>query len=421
MPPSQLDISSHSSQSTMLRDWSFNLGNIQVSGLSTLSYIFDFLFYTIILVLSATLGHDLPPRYHEFLIYDLSIKYTYISNTTVPLWLLAVISGGIPFAQFLMFALFTRNRSIERRLWDFFAGILCLLGALATQLWAVVLLKNFTGLPRPDMIHRCQPMFFDSDDGGDDDDDEHYFYQNNIIDFTQLSTVAICSQPDWNLIMEGFRSFPSGHASTVFCGMVITSLNMAAHLQTFDYRNNSFKVFLTMAPLFCAAFVASTRVSDNRHYLQDVIAGSLLGGFVGFAFYHQYHPSVFNLRNHGRAFPPRRFGVDGFRLQDGGFWTFNNDNDPNGGEMENNEINANSGVNLEEANGGVNVNGGVNANGGVNSNGGNDERYVDGNNVDNLGLDKVATIHGVNTKAVINNDASNRLPLNVGKERMEVA
>lgn len=56
--------------------------------------------------------------------------------------------------------------------------------------------------------------------------------------------------------MEGFRSFPSGHASTVFCGMIITSLNMAAKLQTFDRRNNSFKVFLTIAPLLGAAFVA---------------------------------------------------------------------------------------------------------------------------------------------------------------------
>ncbi|CAK9440221.1 uncharacterized protein LODBEIA_P43210 [Lodderomyces beijingensis] len=286
----------------MFRDWSLSFRTIQLSGLTTISYAVDVVIYLTMLILSATLGRIVPPRYQEFSIYDISIRYTYFPNVTVPVWLLAIIAGGIPFLQFGAFAIFTRA-SLRRRFWDFFAGNLCLLGALATQLWAVVLLKNITGLPRPDMMDRCQPIFQE-------------------LDITQLSTVEICLQPDWNLVMEGFRAFPSGHASTVFCGMVITSLNFAAHLQTFDQRNNSFKVFLTISPTLIAAFVAGTRVSDNRHYLRDVVFGSMLGAFVGFAYYHQYYPSVFNLRNRGRAFPPRRFGINRFLRNVGGFWTF---------------------------------------------------------------------------------------------------
>ncbi|KAI3405171.2 hypothetical protein KGF56_002009 [Candida oxycetoniae] len=287
----------------MVRDWAIRFKAIQLSGLSTISYVFDFVFYSTILALSVSLGRIIPPRFHEFSIYDISIRYTYIEQVTVPVWLLVLISAGIPSVQFIIFAIITKRASFKRRLWDIFAGNLCLLGAQATQIWTVVLLKNITGLPRPDVIDRCEPMV-----------------QN--IPLTQLSNVSICTQPNWNIVMEGFRSFPSGHASTVYCGMIITSLNFAAHLQAFDQRNNSFKVFLTIVPLLGAAFVASTRVSDNRHYLRDVIAGSIIGTFVGLAYYHQYHPSVFNLRNKGRAFPPRRFGINRFLRNIGGFWSF---------------------------------------------------------------------------------------------------
>ncbi|MCP8720285.1 MAG: phosphatase PAP2 family protein [Asgard group archaeon] len=293
----------------MLRDWTFTFTNIQLSGLSTISYVFDFLFYSTVLILSATLGRTLPPRYHEFLLYDISLRFTYFPENaiTIPIWLLVLISAGLPLLQFLAFSLLL-PLPIKRRMWDFFAGSLCLLGAMATQLLATVLLKNITGLPRPDFIDRCEPM-----------------YQN--IPITRLSHVGICTQPDWALVQEGFRTFPSGHLSTVFTGMTITSLNVAARLQTFDSRNNSFKVFLTLFPIFTAAFVASTRVSDNRHFLRDIIAGSILGTFVGASFYFQYHPSIFNLANAGRSFPPRRFGIQTFFQNVGGFWGLDGNTD----------------------------------------------------------------------------------------------
>ena len=58
------------------------------------------------------------------------------------------------------------------------------------------------------------------------------------------------------------------------------ALNFAARLQTFDNRNNSFKVFITILPWLIAACVASTRVSDNRHFLKDIIAGAFIGTFI---------------------------------------------------------------------------------------------------------------------------------------------
>ncbi|RLV89499.1 putative diacylglycerol pyrophosphate phosphatase 1 [Spathaspora sp. JA1] len=286
-----------------IRDWPIHIRSITFSGLTTLSYIFDIIFYSILFTLSAVLGTIIPPRFHEFSLFDISLRYTYKTEAeaAIPLPLLVFISGGIPLIQFVLFALFQPNLSLTRRFWDLLSGFICLLGAMATQLMATCILKNICGLPRPDMIDRCEPLL-----------------QN--IPMTQLSNVAICTQPDWNLVQEGFRSFPSGHSSAVFCGMIITSLNISAKLQTFDNRNNSFKVFLTIIPILLAMFVACTRVSDNRHFLRDVIVGSLIGVYVGSLFYWQYFPSVYSLRNNGRAYPPRRIGIHSFFNNIGGFW-----------------------------------------------------------------------------------------------------
>ncbi len=46
----------------------------------------------------------------------------------------------------------------------------------------------------------------------------------------------------------------------------------------------------------------------------------MIGTHVAVWFYLQYFPSVFNLENCGRAYPPRRIGVANFFNNVGGFW-----------------------------------------------------------------------------------------------------
>lgn len=208
---------------------------------------------------------------------------------------------------------------------------------MATQLMTTCILKNITGLPRPDLIDRCKPEmkpFGGSGGGGGGSSGGGAGKEDGdgvggggggrggggIVDPMQLSSVDICLQSDWNLVLEGFRAFPSGHLSAVFCAMTITSLNVSARLHTFDNRNNSFKVLLTILPIMLACFVAASRVSDNRHFLRDVIAGSVIGVYVGCLFYWLYFPSVRDLNNAGRSFPPRRLGVLKFFNNIGGFW-----------------------------------------------------------------------------------------------------
>jgi len=74
---------------------------------------------------------------------------------------------------------------------------------------------------------------------------------------------------------KGFRSFPSGHTSGSFA--------LAACLDHLYGRKVGVPAYLM------AAFVASSRINDNKHYLSDVVAGAVLGTVVGRSFAREHH------------------------------------------------------------------------------------------------------------------------------------
>ncbi|CUM65548.1 uncharacterized protein PRCAT00003194001 [Priceomyces carsonii] len=280
----------------------------EVSALSLYSYLLDWLIYISILLIFMLYGTVIPPRYHEFLTHDISLMNSYKAEdeTVIPINLLIWIAAGFPVFQFLACSIFSgRTLSKPRQLWDIFIGLTCLCGAMGTQLMITCILKNICGLPRPDMLSRCEPV------EGTDEDDIH------------LSTVDICANINTHILREGFRSFPSGHLSTVFCGMVVSSLNIAAKLQVLDQRGISFKILIAIIPIMVAWIVSCSRISDHRHFLRDVLGGFLIGTSVAIWFYTQYFPSIFDLENCGRAYPPRRIGIANFFNNVGGFWKIN--------------------------------------------------------------------------------------------------
>lgn len=287
------------------KDSTYSFSEYRFSSLTFNSYLFDWIFYVALLTTFMIYGTLAPPIYHEFLLDDSDLMYTYKAEfeTVIPIWLLILIGYGFPIIQFLACSILSRaTLSLSRQLWDIHCGLLALTGGMACQLMVTCILKNICGLPRPDLLSRCDPTT---------DEIEEPF---------TLATIDICGTNNLNILREGFRTFPSGHLSTVFCGMVISSLNIAGKLQVFDKRGLSFKVVVAIFPLMVACFVSCTRISDNRHFLRDVVAGSLVGLFIGTWFYLQYFPSIFNLQNGGRAFPPRRLGVAKFFNNVGGFW-----------------------------------------------------------------------------------------------------
>ncbi|UJR14055.1 hypothetical protein I4U23_001052 [Adineta vaga] len=71
------------------------------------------------------------------------------------------------------------------------------------------------------------------------------------------------------------QSFPSGHSSTAFCGLIFLALYIH---KVWRYRHLGLITYLMETGCFAlAAYIGITRVTDNRHHPTDVLGGAILG------------------------------------------------------------------------------------------------------------------------------------------------
>ncbi len=81
------------------------------------------------------------------------------------------------------------------------------------------------------------------------------------------------------------NSFPSGHTGTVFVG---------AEFLRREYWNTN--KWIGVAGYACAATVAYLRVYNNRHWINDVVAGAAIG-YMSTAFAYWLYPKIFRKRH----------------------------------------------------------------------------------------------------------------------------
>ncbi|KAI0720635.1 lipid phosphate phosphatase 1 [Fomitopsis betulina] len=180
-------------------------------------------------------------------------------------WFLALVIPG---------AIIGVTACLRRSALDLHHGALGLYSTRAFAELATEFLKNRVGRLRPDFLSRCK---WDK-------------------------TLKACSG-DLDTVLDGRRSFPSGHSSTAFSGMMFLSLWIAgitgAWCITRSATARSFlasrlaKLSLSFLPLFFATWVAISRLEDYRHHKEDVIVGSLLGIACAVICYLTYWPSPF--------------------------------------------------------------------------------------------------------------------------------
>lgn len=277
-----------------------------------ISYILDYVFI-IGFVIGFFLLDRIEPFHQHFSLDNKSLQYPYAVKERITIVEALLISIASPIVIIIFYTLvidglFSHHKSsstdgtgrrkltgpyrLKDRLWELNCGILGLLLSQGLAFVTTQILKNVCGKPRPDIIDRCQPA-----PGSQD------------LPVYGLSNSTIC-QGDPVLIKDGFRSWPSGHSSSSFAGLLYLSLYLSGKLHIMDNRGEVWKAIIVMVPVLAATLVAVSRIMDARHHPFDVITGSLLGVFTAWASYRQYFPSLSEPWKKGRAYPIRSWGTE---------------------------------------------------------------------------------------------------------------
>ncbi|KEG15092.1 phosphatidic acid phosphatase [Trypanosoma grayi] len=79
---------------------------------------------------------------------------------------------------------------------------------------------------------------------------------------------------------EGRLSFPSGHSSSAFSGIVPPAMYLLGLTRTF--RNGRLCLaFISLLPLIFSFVTAVSRTRDNDHHFSDILAGAIIGSACG--------------------------------------------------------------------------------------------------------------------------------------------
>ncbi|XP_050070490.1 phospholipid phosphatase 5 [Anopheles maculipalpis] len=191
------------------------------------------------------------------------------TDSYVPLTMLWPIVLGVPGLVFTLHYLRSRDRQELR------CAVLAFTLGLGLNGVVTNTIKIAVGRPRPDFFWRCFP------DGVPDE---------------QLH----CTGTDVRALMDGRKSFPSGHSSFAFAGLGFLSWYLIGklHLMNERGRGRSVRVIAAFLPLFAATMIAISRTCDYHHHWQDVTVGSLIGIGLSYLCYRQYYPAFFDRNCH---------------------------------------------------------------------------------------------------------------------------
>lgn len=234
-------------------------------------HMHDWLILLVLIVIDGLLNIIDP--FHRFVGRDMmtDLRYPFKGNT-VPFWAVPLIAILLPFVIFL--GIYFKKRNV----YDLHHAILGLLFSVLITAVLTDAIKDAVGRPRPDFFWRCFP------DGKD-------FYD-------KVTTGVICHGKKAD-IKEGHKSFPSGHSSWSFAGLVFLAWYLAGKIRVFDRKGHVAKLCLIFLPILGASLVAVSRVDDYWHHWQDVFAGGLLGTVVASICYLQFFPPPYHVDGWG--------------------------------------------------------------------------------------------------------------------------
>jgi len=333
------------------------------------SYIFDWI--CIIAIAAVGAGWEyIYPYNRPFSPVNLDISYPFEHHETIPTWLLVLVAlvapAGIIFIVCMVFVPGpTASRGTpkaliwRRKLWEWNIGWMGLSLSLATAFMITQGMKLIFGKPRPDLLSRCQP----------DLEKVSANLVNPVVskvlgDFTNnwvLVTSEVCTNPDRSRggeLMDGFKSFPSGHSSFSWAGLLYLTLFLASkfavaipflpprpfstnpnhtsaiapsnikkqasmafskqespisayadeYVVPIRYQNAAppvYTLILILVPIGSAIYICASRYTDYRHFGFDILFGSLIGITTAWFSFRFYHLPI--TRGAGWAWGPRSY------------------------------------------------------------------------------------------------------------------
>lgn len=319
-----------------------------------LSYVLDW----IIIILAAVVGalfSIITPNKRPFSLVNADISYPYVTKEKISTATLILCGLAAPVVIiFLITILLVPGPTVpkstpkaliwRRKLWELHTGWLGLGLSLAAAFLITDGMKNLFGKPRPDLLSRCNPDLANISKyavGGFADTQEG----------SLLVTAAICQNTDKSIMDDGFRSFPSGHASFSAAGLIYLSLFIASKLaitipflapRPYSKDTSYFAAFpshdqkvrprahvpsdqdkglsaadeqfepsghneaiiaarnqaaappvyllvFAIIPFFASIYISSTRWSDFRHHGFDILFGYFIGTVTAVFSFRWYH------------------------------------------------------------------------------------------------------------------------------------
>ncbi|CAL1714235.1 unnamed protein product [Somion occarium] len=231
------------------------------------AYLVDWIIASIAWII-AWLIKGLPPFERDFSLDDPFINYTHKENQ---------ISGNLTWilALFVPLAFVVIVGLIRASALEIHHGALGLYVSRAFTALTTEALKNRVGRLRPDFLSRCK-----------------------------WSEELHACRGKLDKVLDGRRSFPSGHSSTAFSGMIFLFLWLAGVTGAWCFSRSIpsrsllgsriARVCFTLLPIAFATWVAISRVEDYRHHKEDVIVGSLIGIGTATMAYLIYFPNPFS-------------------------------------------------------------------------------------------------------------------------------
>ncbi|KPI44464.1 putative lipid phosphate phosphatase 3, chloroplastic [Cyphellophora attinorum] len=314
-----------------------------------LSYVLDWIIVFLILGLAGAFNSiDAKNTRHAFSLQDPNISFPHkpdlVSNGV--LYVTSIILPAIIIALICVFAVpgwsaarsFRSRQSLWRRkVWELNVGWLGICLAVFSAITITEGLKAAANKPRPHLLSVCDP---------DLSSDAIEKWRVGGLGGTDLSTATapiivtwqICRNEDKDEMRNAFASWPSGHASTSWAGLLYLTLRRGAPAtalvpeSTLPTTNAErgvpqglrhkaaappmYLVLLAAVPIGTAFFISLSRWFDYRHHGFDIISGAVIGIFCAWISFGFYQVPI-SLSN-GWAWAPRSQGHEfGLLVGDG--------------------------------------------------------------------------------------------------------